>query len=127
MRGSMALALAVSALAATGCANRTVLRVSRGIAAAAIACDASQTVHVAARGWPNGTWESGNAGMVIGEHPGPGAVGGYMAAYLVGVLAASEVLPERWRPVALGAVAAWHMTAVVPNQGFAGGLCGIGG
>jgi len=123
----LARALLGIGLAASGCASPRVLNGARAAALAAVACDAVQTASVAGRGWQNGAFESGNAGRMIGEHPSATSVGLYMAGYAVAMAGGIELLPRSWRAPAYGALAAWHTTAVVPNQAWAGGVCGIGG
>jgi hypothetical protein len=114
--------VAVVALA-TGCAgtwggeHRTarVANVSTAaLAGAAMAADWCGTRHAAAT--RHDDFEGGMpTAMVIGGSPSTGAVDAYFAIGTVALAGAAQLVPERWRWLAYGAVAAVEIKAVHNN------------
>jgi hypothetical protein len=100
-------------LALAGCTPRQVRIAhvaSAAIAAAAFACDWSETRDNAARGW-RATYE---ANPMLGTHPSTGTVDFYFAS-LAATILLTELLPERWRSVVYLPVAGLELETVGAN------------
>lgn len=98
-------------------------RVALGLAAAALACDWSQTHSAAAGGW-RGTYE---ANPIMGASPSTAEVGLYMAGVGAAFVAVWHLLPPRLRPALAGGMLAVEAHTVVGNLETTPGLCGVAG
>ncbi len=135
-------ALVLAMMVATGCAgtfggpSRTrplawhdhANRVGAVLTVASMACDFGGTEQAALDGWSYGRQEGGMpAHAVMGGTPSPVVVGVYFAGSTAILLAAAQVIPEKWRPLVYGAIVAVEGTVIVNNVSTTRGICGLSG
>lgn len=109
----LALALCV------GCTSQTTRRLNHAglaISAASLAVDWCQTRHAADLGWAGGSHETGMPTVAaIGPRPPTGAVDAYFALGVAVLLGGTQLLPERWRPIAYAAIATAEISTIRGN------------
>jgi hypothetical protein len=119
MKLLLVVALVLGGCSATwGGQHRTSIRIANattaGIAAAGMALDWCGTRHAALT--RTDAWEGGMpTSEVIGSSPTAGRVDAYFAISTVALAAAAQVMPERYRWIAYGAVAAVEAVTVGGN------------
>lgn len=120
------LGVLMVALVCSGCsmaAARHANHVTLGLALITTACDWHETRWAAGDGWSK-TYE---ANPIMGEEPSTTTVDVYNAAVIGATVGLGQLVPEQYRWLVYGAVAAAGVESIIVNSSTTPGLCGFSG